>query len=107
MDYKNQIISRCGKTLVLSVRVLPGARRSGIEGIWNETAVKVVLRAPAVEGKANTALIDFLSETCGVRKNMISILSGDKSRCKRVSVTFSSDESAAMAVSSLECLIGL
>jgi uncharacterized protein len=44
------------------------------------------LAAPPVEGKANAALIEFLAGYFGVPKRNVSILSGVKSRTKRVVV---------------------
>jgi len=47
---------------------------------------KVYLSAPAVEGKANKALIEFLSEYFKTRRNKISIIRGEKSRDKIVEI---------------------
>lgn len=69
---------------ILSVRVLPNAKRSGIEGVWNESAVKIALRAPAVDGQANKALIAFLADLFQIKKRDISILSGETSREKKL-----------------------
>ena len=69
---------------ILSVRVLPNAKRTGIEGVWNNSALKIALHAPAVDGKANKALIDFLADLLEIKKRDISILSGETSREKKV-----------------------
>jgi len=74
----------------LSIRVQPGARSDAIVG-WipdgrGGEALKVRLRAPAVEGKANAALIEFLAQSLGLRRSQIAILRGDKSREKFVAV---------------------
>lgn len=70
--------------LMLMLRVSPNAKRSGIEGLWNGTHIKVALQAPAVDGKANKALIDFLSETFKIKKNAIFLMTGETSRCKLI-----------------------
>lgn len=49
-------------------------------------ALKVRLKAPAVEGKANKALIAFFAKEFGVRKNQVCILTGELSRHKRVKI---------------------
>ena len=49
--------------------------------------LKIRLAARAVEGAANAALIEFLADEFGVRKNDVTIESGERSRSKRVSVT--------------------
>jgi uncharacterized protein len=73
-----------------TVRVQPGARANEIVA-WVADAhggemLKVRLRAAAVEGKANAALVDFLAESLGVRPRQISIARGSKSRQKLVAV---------------------
>ena len=75
-------ITRNEKGIYLSVRVTPGAKRNAIDGVWNETHLKIALQAPAVDGKANEALIDFLSELLKVKKKNIFIVTGQTSRCK-------------------------
>ena len=67
------------------VRVVPRASRNEISGRHGD-AVKIRLTAPPVEGAANRALVDFLAETLGIRKNQIEILSGRASRDKIVCV---------------------
>jgi hypothetical protein len=68
---------------VLSVRVVPRAKKSSFAG-WHGEALKIRLAAPPVEGKANEALIAFLSKALGVRRQKIELLSGARSRHKRV-----------------------
>lgn len=70
--------------LILSVRVLPNAKRTGVEGVWNGNALKIALKAPAVDGKANKGLIDFLSVFFDIKKRDISILSGETAREKKI-----------------------
>ena len=72
------------KGIYLSVRVQPGARRSSVDGAWNDTHLKIALQAPAVDGKANEALINFLSEKLKIKKKNIFIVTGQTSRCKVV-----------------------
>jgi len=68
---------------ILSVRVVPRAKKSAFAGHHGE-ALKIRLAAPPVEGKANRALIAFLAQALGVRKQQIELLSGDRSRLKRL-----------------------
>ncbi len=67
---------------LIKVRVSPNAKRSGFEGLWNGTHLKLALRAPAVDGKANEAVIDFLSDFFHIKKSQIKIVSGQINRCK-------------------------
>jgi hypothetical protein len=71
---------------LLEVRVVPNASRDQIMG-RHGGALKVKLRAPAVEGKANAALLDFLAGILGVRANALSLVSGEKARTKRIAVS--------------------
>jgi hypothetical protein len=71
--------------LILDLHVQPGASRSEFAGRHGER-IKVRLAAPAVDGKANDALIEFLAAHYGVAKRDVRILSGLKSRQKRVEI---------------------
>ncbi len=48
--------------------------------------VKVALTAPPVDGAANKALIVFLAKMLGVSKSSVTIVAGETSRKKTVSV---------------------
>ena len=69
--------------MILELHVQPGAARSEFAGMHGER-VKVRLAAPAVEGKANEALIEFLAGHYGVPRRNVRIAAGLKSRRKRV-----------------------
>ena len=71
--------------MILELHVQPGAARSEFAGTHGDR-IKVRLAARAVDGKANEALIDFLSEHFNVPQRSVHILSGLKSRQKRVQV---------------------
>jgi uncharacterized protein (TIGR00251 family) len=71
--------------LVLELRVQPGAKRSEFAGMHGER-IKVRVAAPAAEGRANEALIEFLAREFGVAKRNIAIEAGASSRSKRVAV---------------------
>jgi uncharacterized protein (TIGR00251 family) len=71
--------------MTLSVRVTPGAKRDSIEqtadGTW-----KIRLRARAVEGAANAALIEQLSEWLDVPKSHIRLVRGQSARQKVLAI---------------------
>lgn len=71
--------------MILELHVQPGAARSGFAG-EHDGRLKLRLAAPAVEGKANEALIEFLADYFGVPKRNVRIAAGLKSRRKRVIV---------------------
>lgn len=69
--------------MILELHVQPGAKRSEFAGMHGDR-VKVRLAAPAVEGKANEALVEFLAAHYGVPRRSVRIAAGLKSRRKRV-----------------------
>ncbi len=66
----------------LHVKITPNAKKSAIDNIWNNTHLKISLHAPAVDGKANDALIQFLAAFLDIKKAQISLKKGEKSRLK-------------------------
>ena len=71
--------------MAISVRVIPRASKTAISGRRGD-AIVVRLSAPPVEGAANEALIEFLAKSLRVPRRSVSIVSGEKSRDKRVAV---------------------
>ena len=71
--------------VILAVRVQPRASKDEIAGVM-DGALKVRLRAPALEDRANEALCEFLAELLKTPKAAVRILSGHHSRGKRVEV---------------------
>lgn len=68
--------------LVLAIHAQPGARRTEIAGLHGDS-LKVRVAAPALEDRANDALIAFLAERFKVPKRNVALLSGQRSREKR------------------------
>ncbi len=71
---------------VLVCRVRPNAGRDSIEGI-REDQLSVHLSAPAVEGKANKALVAFLAKRLHIAKSKISLKTGEKARTKVIVIS--------------------
>jgi uncharacterized protein (TIGR00251 family) len=71
--------------VVLTVRVQPRASKDEIAGV-TDGALKVRLRAPALEDRANEALCEYLAELLKTPKAAVRILSGHHSRSKRVEI---------------------
>jgi uncharacterized protein (TIGR00251 family) len=72
-------------SLRMAVHVQPGARVSEVLGEFGD-ALKIRLNAPAVDGKANEALIVFISEKLGLRQRDVRILRGNTSRQKLLDI---------------------
>jgi uncharacterized protein (TIGR00251 family) len=74
------------RRLSLTLHIQPNARRSGIAGLHGD-ALKIRIAAPAVDNKANAALIEFLSESLGISKSAIVIRHGATGRRKVVELS--------------------
>ena len=67
----------------MNLKVQPGAKQSKVVGpLGNQ--LKVAVAAPPVDGKANEALLTWLSKALGVKRSCLSIVSGQLGRDKRV-----------------------
>jgi len=69
----------------MEIKVIPQAKRNQLKKDKERT--KVYLTAPAVDGKANKALVVFLADYFKVKKSQISILKGTQSRIKLIEIT--------------------
>lgn len=73
-------------SVVLSLHVQPGARKTEICGTYGE-ALKIRLAAPPVDGKANDCLVEFFARLLEVPRAQIELMSGAASRQKRIRVS--------------------
>ena len=73
------------RRLSLTLHAQPGASKSGIVGLHGD-ALKIRVAAPAADNKANSALIELLSEILEVPKSAISIRYGTGARRKIVDI---------------------
>jgi len=69
----------------IRVHVQPGAKRDELAGLYQES-LKVRLSAPAVDNKANGALVGFLAHLLGLRRSQVSLATGPSSRNKTLRV---------------------
>jgi uncharacterized protein (TIGR00251 family) len=70
--------------MMLKVRIIPNAKE--IRLVREADRLKIYLTAPAQEGRANQALIEFLADTFRVKKRQIVIRQGLTSRDKLVEI---------------------
>ena len=71
--------------LVFKVQVVPRSSRSEVAGEHNGL-LRVRVSAPPVEGAANKELTQVLAKAFKVSRSAVSILSGQNSRLKQVSI---------------------
>lgn len=69
----------------LELKAIPNAPRDEVAG-WLGDALKVRVRAPALESRANEALCAFLAARLGVARRAVTLVRGDKSRRKAVRI---------------------
>lgn len=69
----------------LAVKAVPNAPRNAVAG-WLGDTLKVKVHAPALEGRANEALCEFLADELGLPKRAVSVALGDKSRQKVIQI---------------------
>lgn len=69
----------------ISVRAKPKSRKEFVEKI-DDTHFVVAVRDPAIDNRANFAIIDALAEYFGVAPSLVSIVSGQTSKEKVVEI---------------------
>ena len=81
-----ELVVQQGEDVVrFEVRVVPRASRAAIVGV-HAGALKISLTSPPIDGAANEALIELLSDALHVPKRVVRIERGTRSRSKSVSV---------------------
>ena len=70
----------------ISVKVIPRAKKNEVAGLMEDGSVRIRLTAPPVEGAANQALVEFLSQLLHIHKNQIEIVAGATSERKLISL---------------------
>jgi uncharacterized protein (TIGR00251 family) len=88
----NLKIEQTGNGVVFCVKVVPASSKTAAAGILYGM-LKVKIAAPPEKGKANKSLIEFLSDTLGVKKNCVTIISGQTGSVKKISISGISAES--------------
>jgi uncharacterized protein (TIGR00251 family) len=75
----------------LRLHIVPHAKIDKVVGEYGDT-IKIKLRAPAIEGKANAALLRFLAEELDVPQRAIVLERGQRSRHKLIRIDCLSEE---------------
>jgi hypothetical protein len=76
----------------LALHVQPGAKSAGVAGLHGDR-LKVRIAAPALDGRANDALIAFVAGMLGVPKARVAVARGERSRDKLVAISGDCDPS--------------
>lgn len=75
-----------GDGALIRLRASPGARSTGLEGLYGDAALKLRVAAPPVDGKANAEVERFLAETTGAAPSRVRVVRGLSGRDKTVFV---------------------
>jgi uncharacterized protein len=79
-------ITRTQDVILHDLRVSPGGKRTAIDGPCGESAIKLRVAAPPVDGKANVKIECFLAELLGTSCSDVSVVRGASSKNKVVRV---------------------
>ncbi len=70
--------------IIVDVKVIPKSSKNTLDIIGD--LIKIKLKSPPVDGKANKELINFLSKFLKVKKHDIEILRGETSKNKSIRI---------------------
>ena len=73
-----------GSKVKFKVKVIPSSKVNLIE--FCDEFVKIKIKEKAIEGKANKALVNFLSDELKISKSKIKIINGEKSSIKTIGI---------------------
>jgi uncharacterized protein (TIGR00251 family) len=84
--------------VLLAIKLQPRSSKNEIGDILGHE-LKVKITAAPVDGKANDALLEFLAEELGCRKNVLELIQGRTSRHKLILIRELNAESVAEKLS--------
>ncbi len=76
---------RTAQGWALAIHVQPGAKRSEVVGRYGER-LKIRVAAPALERRANDALVEYVAAALGVPRSTVRLVRGERSRDKLLAV---------------------
>ncbi len=77
--------------MIIKVRVIPNSKRNEVVSRIG-SILRVKVAAPAVEGRANEELCDYLSDFFDVKKSNILLRKGERGREKTIEITGKTEE---------------
>lgn len=78
-------VTQCDGYILVNVRVVPRSSKNMLD-LYGDI-IKIKLKSPPVEGKANKELVKYLSKFLGVNKRYIEIKSGETSKSKVLKIS--------------------
>ena len=86
MSDASDLVTVDGDALIVAVHVQPRAGRTAVVGRHGD-ALKVRVATPPVDDRANTATIALVAEMLDVAPSGVTVVSGERSRLKRLRVS--------------------
>ena len=86
-----------GEDLLLFCHLQPKAADDGFAGLHGER-IKIRIKAPPVDGKANAYLLKFLASQFGVEPAQVTLQSGESARQKTVLIRRPAQLPATLAI---------
>jgi uncharacterized protein (TIGR00251 family) len=103
------VFTACREGLLVKLRVTAKSQREGLAGVHyaadGSAALRVRVRAPPEQGKANRAVIDTVATSLGLSKSSLSIRAGETGRNKTVLIAGNPERLLAMVAPQLEILL--
>ena len=85
--------------ILVNIKIVPNSSKNDI--VLEEEFVKVKITAQPIEGKANKALVEFLSKKFKIPKTSIEIVKGETTKEKTLLFKTDNEEKKALILSSL------
>ena len=83
MNKKYDFLTENNQGVIFSVKLVPNSSFSKIVDYTDEY-IRIKISSPPIENKANKELISFCSKLFDINKSKIQIISGDKSKLKKI-----------------------
>ena len=77
--------------MIIKVRVIPNSKRNDVVSRIG-SILRVKIAAPAVDGKANEELCDYLSDFFDVKRSNVLLRKGEKKKKKTIEITGRTEE---------------
>lgn len=78
-------LHRKGHSVILTVQAKPNSRSNSILEV-NDDHIKIAVKAPPIDGEANSVLIDFIAEVMEIDEGDVEIKKGNSSRLKYIAL---------------------
>jgi uncharacterized protein (TIGR00251 family) len=85
---------------ILEIHAQPQARKNELVGLHNDR-LKVKIKSPPVDGKANECLVEYFVELLGLSRSAVTLLRGETSRQKQLLIVGVTAEEVTATLSGL------